>query len=309
MTESATQQRFVGPVMREATTALVWCCPAFWANQRQLWWRTAARWLKGSRCCNGNVETPANILQLNSESILYYGWCFYDRTKAKLQVLADEMLGENDRLQTSLGWFFTHWWRFVALRGGADPAPGFHRAAFAGGSRRAGGCDGPGGLRLSRRRSGSAARGRRTRQSARSAARPVPQGKRLLHDMYRDAEWAANLKYTSSLIMRRTCRVLRARMPLNHLSAARQRPWYASPSAAGSQPSGRHGNAPATAETNTQPSQSMPELRVDMAGVGKGRWHGRISRRSPSRQRRRRLRLHLPAPSLPDTRTSISTAE
>ena len=92
---SGNYTRIVGPVMREAATALVWCCPAFWANQRQLWWRTAARWLQGSRCCNGNVETPANILQLNSESILYYGWWFYDRTARKLQALADEMLGAN----------------------------------------------------------------------------------------------------------------------------------------------------------------------------------------------------------------------
>ena len=105
---SGNYTRFVGPVMREATTALVWCCPAFWANQRQLWWRTAARWLKGSRCCNGNVETPANILQLNSESILYYGWCFYDRTKEKLQLLADEMLGANTIACKLRGAGFSH---------------------------------------------------------------------------------------------------------------------------------------------------------------------------------------------------------
>ena len=89
---SGNYTRFVGPYMRAAATALVWMRPAFYASQRQLWRRTARRWLDGGTVCNGNVETLRNILQFNMESILYYGWFFYDRTNAKLQVLADDLL-------------------------------------------------------------------------------------------------------------------------------------------------------------------------------------------------------------------------
>ena len=111
-------------IMREGMTALVWARPGFYSNQRALWRRTAARWLAGATCCNGNAETLGNvsgvtgnlrlpvvhtqpapfsqfacdhqILQLNDGSVLYFGWSAHARMtrfnnpKGKLQVIADE---------------------------------------------------------------------------------------------------------------------------------------------------------------------------------------------------------------------------
>jgi adenylate kinase family enzyme len=89
---SGNYTRFVGVMLRESMTALVWMRPPFFANQWQLWQRTAARWLCGDTVCNGNVETLRNILQLNSGSILYWGWSGHARCTAKLQTLVDEVL-------------------------------------------------------------------------------------------------------------------------------------------------------------------------------------------------------------------------
>ena len=82
-------------IMRETMTALVWARPGFYANQRAIWWRTAARWLGGGTCCNGNRETLSNLLQLNDGSILFFGWSAHARMvgyspKGKLQVIVDE---------------------------------------------------------------------------------------------------------------------------------------------------------------------------------------------------------------------------
>lgn len=91
---SGNYTRIIAPWMAEHTTALVWMRPGFYANQRQLWRRTAKRWLDGGTVCNGNVESVANILQLNIESILYYGWVYFDATEAKLQALANSLVAE-----------------------------------------------------------------------------------------------------------------------------------------------------------------------------------------------------------------------
>ena len=91
---SGNYTRIIAPWMREHTTALVWMRPGFYANQRQLWCRTAKRWFDGGTVCNGNVESVANILQLNIESILYYGWFYFDATEAKLQALANSLVAE-----------------------------------------------------------------------------------------------------------------------------------------------------------------------------------------------------------------------
>lgn len=92
---SGNYTRIVGQWMAENTTALVWIRPGFYANQQQLWWRTAKRWIDGGTVCNGNVESLSNILQLNNESILYYGWFGFDSTEAKLQKLADRLVVES----------------------------------------------------------------------------------------------------------------------------------------------------------------------------------------------------------------------
>eukprot|EP01043_Picozoa_sp_COSAG02_P066129 COSAG02_NODE_10194_length_1997_cov_8.680190_1_plen_93_part_00 len=63
-------------------------------RQRQLWWRTAKRWVDGGTCCNGNVECLSNILQLNSESILYYGWFYCKATEAKVQGLVTSFVAD-----------------------------------------------------------------------------------------------------------------------------------------------------------------------------------------------------------------------
>lgn len=91
---SGNYTRVVGQWMREHATALVWMRPGFYANQRQLWWRTAKRWINGGTVCNGNVECLSNILQLNIESILYYGWFRFESTETKLQAIANSMVTE-----------------------------------------------------------------------------------------------------------------------------------------------------------------------------------------------------------------------
>jgi hypothetical protein len=91
---SGNYSRIVFPWMRENATALVWMRPGFYAAQRQLWWRTAKRWLDGGTCCNGNVESLSNIMQLNKESILYYGWSYYQATQAKLEALSNSLVAE-----------------------------------------------------------------------------------------------------------------------------------------------------------------------------------------------------------------------
>ncbi len=91
---SGNYSRIVAPWMRENATALVWMRPGFYANQRQLWWRTAKRWLDGGTCCNGNVECLSNILQLNSDSILYYGWSYHNATEAKVQDIVNSFVAD-----------------------------------------------------------------------------------------------------------------------------------------------------------------------------------------------------------------------
>lgn len=91
---SGNYSRIVGHWMREHSTALVWMRPGFFASQRQLWVRTAKRWIDGRTVCNGNVETLSNILQFNNESILYYGWFSFGATDAKLQVLTSSLVTE-----------------------------------------------------------------------------------------------------------------------------------------------------------------------------------------------------------------------
>lgn len=89
---SGNYQRFVGEMLRDSMTALVWAHPLFYANQRQIWRRTAARWLDGGTCCNGNTESLQNILQLNNGSILYWCWFGRERCTGKIQLLIDEVL-------------------------------------------------------------------------------------------------------------------------------------------------------------------------------------------------------------------------
>ena len=40
---SGNYTRFVGNYLKLQCTAMIWCRPPFYQNQRQLWWRTCDR--------------------------------------------------------------------------------------------------------------------------------------------------------------------------------------------------------------------------------------------------------------------------